>query len=95
MVIKKISTVLSVFILFAVACFGQQDEVVFLEQPQAEVETKSGRETSINVGVLMGGGSLIGADLELLVGKRTGLQLGVGIRQYGLRRIIFFLIAAT
>jgi len=42
------------------------------------------KRTSINVGVLMGGGSLIGADLEFLVGKRIGLQLGAGISSVGL-----------
>jgi hypothetical protein len=52
-------------------CFGQQSDVVFLEPQKAQpaqVEFKStsaGREerTSINTGVLMGGGGLIGADL--------------------------------
>ena len=90
---NKFCAVLFVFVLFAVTCFGQQNEVVFLEpqasqatqQSQAEVKTQFEREerTSINVGFLMGGGSLIGADLEFLVGKNVGLQLGAGISSVG------------
>jgi len=90
MVTRKFFTVLSVFVLVAVTCFGQQNEVVFLEpqaaqSPQVEATNKLEREerTSINVGLLMGGGSLIGADLEFLVGKRVGLQLGAGISSMG------------
>ena len=72
-----------VFSFFAATCFGQQSEVVFLDpqgtqQPQVEFKpTSEGRQerTSINVGLLMGGGGLIGADLEFLLGKRFGLQL--------------------
>jgi len=77
----------SVFVLFAATCFGQQSDVVFLE-PKSPVEAKAKlvreERTSINAGVLMGGGSLIGADLEFLVGKRVGLQLGAGISSMGL-----------
>ena len=86
---KKCSIVLSFFA--AATCFGQQSEVVFLEpqgtqQPQVEFKPiPTGREerTSINVGVMMGGGGLIGADLEFLVGKRVGLQLGGGLGSMG------------
>ena len=88
--IRKFSTVLSVFVLLAVPCFGQHNEVVLVEplaaqQPQPVVQKKLERNerTSINAGVLMGGGSLIGADLEFLVGKSTGLQLGAGIGSMG------------
>ena len=44
-----------------------------------------GREerTSINVGVLMGGGGLIGADLEFLLGKQLALQFGAGLGSAG------------
>jgi len=91
MFINKFSTVLSVFVLFAATCFGQQNDIVFLEAQRtqsSQVEAKTTFErkerTSLNVGVLMGGGSLIGADLEFLVGKSTGLQLGAGISSMGL-----------
>ena len=40
--------------------------------------------TSINVGALMGGGGIIGGDLEFLIGKRLGLQLGAGFPSFGL-----------
>jgi len=89
--LKKYCSVLSVFVLFAATCFGQQNEVVFLEprgtqQQQKEFKPMSegrGERTSINVGVLMGGGGLVGADLEFLVSKRTGLQLGAGLGSVG------------
>jgi len=88
---KKYCSVLSFFVLVAVTCFGQQSEVVFLEpqgtqqQPTEFKSMAGGREerTSINVGVLMGGGGLIGADLEFLAGKRVGLQLGGGLGSVG------------
>jgi hypothetical protein len=84
--LKKYFSVLSIFVLLATACFGQQSEVVFLEpqvaqQPQVEFKPVSaGREerTSINFGLMMGGG-LIGGDLEFLLGKRIGLQVGAGL----------------
>ncbi|MDH5366937.1 MAG: hypothetical protein OEW67_08125 [Cyclobacteriaceae bacterium] len=37
----------------------------------------------ITFGLLQGGGSLAGADLELLVGNRLGLQIGGGFVGYG------------
>ena len=89
--LKKFCTVLSFFILIAANCFGQQNNVVFLEpqktqQPQVDFKPMPvGREerTSINAGVFMGGGGLIGGDLEFLVGKRVGLQIGAGFPSIG------------
>ena len=89
--LKKFCTVLSVFVIIAVSCFAQQHDFVFLEpqnsqQPQEESILKPvGRaeRTAINVGVLMGGGGLIGADLEFLLGKRVGMQFGGGLGSVG------------
>lgn len=39
--------------------------------------------TSITFGLLNGGGSLIGADLETLVTDRLGLQIGAGLIGFG------------
>lgn len=36
------------------------------------------RRTSITVGFLQGGGSMIGFDMEILVSERVGLQVGSG-----------------
>jgi len=85
------NTFLSVLLFVAATCYGQQNEVIFLEpqakqQPQAEFKpAPQGREerTSINVGVLMGGGGLIGGDLEFLAGKRAGIQVGAGLGSVG------------
>ena len=86
---KKI--LLSGFVLLAVTCFGQQNDDVFFEPQavqQSNVEFKPASEdreerTSINVGVLMGGGGLIGADLEFLLEKRVGIQIGGGLGSVG------------
>ena len=90
---KKHFSVLFVWLTFAVACFGQQDGVVFLDpqgtqQPHVEFKPVSvGREerTAINFGYAMGGGGpLVGADFEFLIGKRLGFQIGTGIPTFGL-----------
>ena len=88
--IRKFSTVLSVFVLLAAPCFGQQNDVVFLEpqktqQSQGDYQPMSGRmeRTSINVGAFMGGGGIVGADLEFLLGKRIALQMGAGVFSLG------------
>ncbi|MCL2683518.1 MAG: hypothetical protein FWE63_08610 [Bacteroidales bacterium] len=57
-------------------CFGQ-------EAIPEGYTTEPPKRTSINVGVLMGGGGLIGADLEFLVSKQVGLQLGAGLGSMG------------
>ena len=76
--INKYCTLLS-FVLFAVICYGQQDSIGSQNSQQSQVEVQNPRNAAINVGVLMGGGGLIGADFELLIGKQIGLQLGTGI----------------
>lgn len=40
-------------------------------------------KTSITAGILQGGGSLLGADLEFLITKQFGFQLGAGFVGYG------------
>ena len=91
MSIRKFNIVLSIFVVVAVRCFGQQNDAVFVEpqktqQPQVDFKPMSGEReerTSINVGVLMGGGGIPGADLEFLIGKRAGIQLGAGLGSMG------------
>jgi len=80
--------VMCLFIASIALCASvSAQDVVFLEPQKQQVDVKpmSARDerTSINAGVLMGGGSLIGADLEFLVGKSVGLQLGAGISSMG------------
>jgi opacity protein-like surface antigen len=48
-----------------------------------EVVDEKAPKAAITLGVLQGGGSLVGADFELLAGKRIGLQLGAGITGFG------------
>lgn len=45
-------------------------------------QTKDSR-ASITIGILQGGGSLVGADLEFLATDRLGIQLGAGLVGYG------------
>jgi hypothetical protein len=45
----------------------------------AETEPKA----ALTVGVLQGGGSLIGADIEFLLGNRVGIQGGAGFVGFG------------
>jgi len=81
----------AIFVSFSAACFGQQNDVVFLEAqkaqpPQADykpISVEREERTSINVGVLMGGGGLIGGDLEFLLSKRVGMQIGGGLGSAG------------
>jgi hypothetical protein len=41
------------------------------------------KRNSITIGILQGGGSLIGADLEFLLTDRLGFQLGAGFVGFG------------
>jgi len=88
---RKILFITVFFVVVALfPCFGQQD-VVFLEphkaQPsQVEVKPMSvGREerVALDAGVFMGGGGLIGADLEFMLSKRFALQIGAGLGTLG------------
>ena len=86
--LKKSFFVISV--LVATTCFGQQSQsdVYFESQRTQQQEfkpTSVWRQelTSINFGAFMGGGGLLGGDIEFLVGKRAGLQLGAGFPSIG------------
>ncbi|GHV72473.1 hypothetical protein FACS1894201_01810 [Bacteroidia bacterium] len=46
-------------------------------------EQPARRNTAINAGFMMGGGSLVGVDAEFLVSKTVGLQAGIGISSFG------------
>ena len=84
--LKKNGLVLSVFVLFAASCFGQQSDAVFFESQGIQQAPPEGRQerTSINFGAFMGGGGLIGGDIEFMVGNRAGLQFGAGLPSFGL-----------
>ena len=45
---------------------------------QTASEEKS-PDKAVSIGLLHGGGSLVGADFEILVSERVGLQAGAGI----------------
>lgn len=50
---------------------------------QESDKVKMPDKLAINVGVLMGGGSIVGADLEYMPASRVGIQAGMGISSFG------------
>ncbi len=50
---------------------------------QTDKEEKIEKKRCITIGVLQGGGSILGADIEGLVYKNLGLQVGVGFVGFG------------
>lgn len=69
------------FALFVLAttALSAQDYYVEKTAPQLTYEPT----TCITVGILQGGGSLVGVDLEVLLSKRIGAQIGAGIVGFG------------
>jgi hypothetical protein len=69
------------FTLFVLAttALSAQDYYVEKTAPQPTYEPTS----CITVGILQGGGSLVGVDLEVLLSKRFGAQIGAGIVGFG------------
>ena len=68
--------------LMAIPVFAQETE------SQTVVNQKKGRVPSekkavISAGLLQGGGGIVGADFEYLVGKNVSLQAGVGLVSFG------------
>ncbi len=51
------------------------------ENYQEEEETSE--KAALTIGILQGGGSLIGADLEVLLTQQVGLQVGAGLVGFG------------
>jgi len=76
--------------LFVVCCFATTflfaqnvvDTVytTFLTKSTPSIDFKT---KALTFGVLQGGGSLIGADLEILMTERIGIQAGMGMFGYG------------
>jgi len=65
-----------------------EDDIYFVdylqdEQKVANIDLKKPKTTAINIGVMMGGGSLIGLDFEFMPVQRFGIQAGVGISSFG------------
>ena len=56
---------------------------IVFAQENVSADAQRDKTTALNVGVLMGGGSLIGLDFEFMPVKRLGIQAGVGIGSLG------------
>lgn len=52
----------------------------YIEDYEEEEESE---RAAITVGILQGGGSLIGTDLEVLLSQRIGIQMGAGLIGFG------------
>ena len=66
---KRLLAISFSFISFA--CLTQSLDSAFVEK------------AALSIGILQGGGSLLGADLEILLGQRIGLQGGIGLVDFG------------
>lgn len=62
-----------ILICISTNLFSQEEQVI--EQLE--------KRCSLTIGILQGGGSLIGADIELLLTKQFGFQLGAGFTGFG------------
>ena len=69
---------MKLILIVIVVCFSTN----LLTQSE-ETKEQDGERTGITIGILQGGGSLVGADLEVLITDRFGVQLGGGFLGYG------------
>lgn len=69
---KLILILISFFLILGVQLIAQTD-----------VNARAEKRSSLTVGVLQGGGSLVGADFETLISKKVGIQIGAGFIGYG------------
>lgn len=74
--IKMKKIILASLLSLAIWCVNAQETAVS-ELPETE------QKVAITLGVLQGGGSLLGADLEFMVAKQFSVQLGAGFVGYG------------
>lgn len=65
------------FYIVLLVCFSASVFSQVIENKDIE------KTSSLTVGILQGGGSLVGADFETLVSKQLGLQIGAGLIGYG------------
>jgi hypothetical protein len=53
------------------------------ENPQYQLDIERRERISLSAGLLMGGGGLIGADMEFMLAEKLALQFGAGIGSAG------------
>ena len=69
----KKTIIMSLLLIFSVNFFAQTISENFPTE----------KRTSLTVGLLQGGGSLVGADFEALLTDKFGVQIGAGLVGYG------------
>ena len=67
--------------LVLLICLSLAVAPVFAQEYREETEKEE--KVSLTVGLLQGGGSLLGANLEFLLSRHIGVQLGAGFVGYG------------
>jgi len=72
---------ISLFFLFLLIRFSFMNAQYYYND--ALNKEDSYRKFAITSGLLQGGGSLIGADLEMLIDKNVGIQAGAGVLGFG------------
>jgi len=65
-----------ILICISTNLFSQEGQV-------SQVSEQTEKRNSITIGILQGGGSLIGADMEFLLTDRFGFQIGAGLVGFG------------
>lgn len=75
---KKI--ILFFVLLCGLQSFSQTPDSIPVHSMTTQI---SNAKTAINIGVLMGGGSLTGTDFEIMLLHRIGIQAGIGIASFG------------
>ena len=66
-------------ILLIIVICGLSLNLFYQTKRNGEIEKRN----SITIGILQGGGSLVGADMEFLLTKQLGIQVGAGIVGFG------------
>ena len=56
-------------------------KIIYTKEPSEKASSEN--ELGLTIGFLQGGGSLIGADLEMLFPNSIGIQFGLGLAGYG------------
>ncbi len=66
------------FFTFLALFYAHLSTAQYTKPPETSNETKA-----LTIGILNGGGGIIGADYEFLLGSRFGMQLGIGLVSFG------------
>ncbi len=76
--------VIALLLLISSVMYGQNTVRRNVEENTTESLSEEASNIVVSAGLMMGGGSLIGLDLEYIIPKtRLGIQIGAGISSFG------------